>query len=83
MKENVTVSRYSKKEIRNIGLSATTLAEIQHARQVIREWQTAHPEEPKMYDVFEQLYIMEDAARTIAAERENHNSSRAAVEVAA
>ena len=28
---------------------------------MLEEWQKAHPNEPKMFDLFEQLSIMEDA----------------------
>lgn len=77
------VAPLSRERVASIGLSATTLVEIQHARQLIREWQAAHPDEPKMYDVFEQLYMMEDAAHTIAAEREDVSHPRAAMEAAA
>ncbi len=77
------IAPLSRERVASIGLSATTLAEIQHARQLIREWQAAHPEEPKMYDVFEQLYMMEDAANILAAERPTVNPVRDAVEIAA
>ena len=69
MTQNVTL-QLSRDQVADIGLSATTLDEIHHARQLIRAWLTDHPEEPKMYDVFEQLYMMEDAARIIAAEEQ-------------
>ena len=58
----------SRHQVRSIGLSATTLGEIRYARQILLAWQEAHPEEPKMADVFEQLYIMEDAQCILAAQ---------------
>ncbi len=67
MKTN-NVSQFSKQQVRNLGLAATTQVEIKQARQMLQEWQSAHPDEPQMYDVFEQLYIMEDAWRILAAE---------------
>lgn len=71
LKEKLTandVAQFSRQQIRTLGLAATTQVEIEQARQMLREWQQAHPEEPKMSDIFEQLYILEDAWRTLAAE---------------
>ena len=62
------VAKFSKQQIRTIGLTATTQTEIEHARQILGEWQKAHPKEPKMADIFEQLYILEDAWHTLVAE---------------
>ena len=59
---------FSRQQVRSLGLSATTPQEIDQARQMLSHWQEAHPEEPKLADVFEQLYIMEDAWRSLAAE---------------
>lgn len=42
-------------------LDATTLSEIHEARQTLREWIAAHPDETGMRDGFEQLSLMEDA----------------------
>lgn len=67
MKTN-DLSQFSRQQVRTLGLAATTLTEIAQARQILEEWQCAHPSEPPMFDVFEQLYIMEDAWRTLAAE---------------
>ena len=60
--------QFTKQQVRNLGLAATTQPEIAQARQMLQEWQSAHPNEPQMHDVFEQLYVMEDAWRTLAAE---------------
>lgn len=65
------ISPLSRRQIRAIGLAATTPAEIEQARRVLLEWQLTHPEEPKMSDVFGQLYILEDAWQTLAAETAN------------
>ena len=51
-------------------LSATTLAEIHQARLILRQWKQDHPEDLGVGDGFEQLYMMEDAARIIAAEEQ-------------
>ena len=59
---------FSRQQVRSLGLAATTQAEIEQARQMLAEWQQAHPEEPRLTDVFEQLYVMEDAWRSLAAE---------------
>ena len=67
MKATKTV-QLSRQEIRTIGLAATTLAEIEQARQMLQGWQRAHPEEPQPSDVFEQLYMLEDAWRILVAE---------------
>jgi len=60
--------QFSRQQIRAIGLAATTLAEISQARLLLQRWQEAHPEEPKMADIFGQFYILEDAWYTLAAE---------------
>ena len=62
------VAQFSRQQIRTIGLAATTLAEINQARLMLQKWQEAHPAEPKMSDIFGQLYILEDAWYTLAAE---------------
>ena len=62
------VIQLGRQQIRTIGLAATTQTEIEQARQILREWQTAHPEEPEMADIFEQLYIMEDAWQTLVSQ---------------
>lgn len=63
-----SVAQFNRQQIRAVGLAATTQAEIEQARRMLQEWQQTHPEEPKMSDIFEQLYILEDAWRTVAAE---------------
>ena len=62
------VTQFSRQQSRAFGLAATTQDEIRQARRMLQEWQAAHPEEPKMPDVFEQFYMLEDAWRTLAAE---------------
>ncbi len=57
-------------EIARVGLSASGLQEVAEARRALHEWERAHPDEPKMYEVFEQLYMMEDAARGEAEEEQ-------------
>ena len=54
-------------------LSANTLPEIEAAKQVLRDWLRAHPDEQGMRDGFEQLYtiqeiIEEENARLAAGE---------------
>lgn len=61
-------ARLSRDEAARIGLSASSLEEIAHARQVLHEWEQAHPDEPKMYEVYEMLYILEDGQRTQVTE---------------
>ena len=64
----IDTARFSRQQVRSLGLAATTQAEIEQAQQMLTEWQQAHPEEPRLTDVFEQLYVMEDAWRSLAAE---------------
>jgi hypothetical protein len=49
-------------------LSARTLEEIASARQALRDWLTAHPEEKGMRAGFEQLAQMEEIALMEEAE---------------
>jgi TolA-binding protein len=58
----------SEDEVVRIGLSARSLAEIAHARQVLHEWEQAHPDERKMHGVYEQMYILEDGQEAQIAE---------------
>ncbi len=41
-------------------LQANTLSEIEAAKQVLRDWLKAHPEEQGMRDGFEQLYTIQE-----------------------
>jgi len=41
-------------------LTANTLPEIEAAKQVLREWMKAHPEEQGMRAGFEQLYTLQE-----------------------
>lgn len=66
--KTIDAARFSRQQVRSLGLAATTQTEIEQARQILRDWQDAHPEEPALKDVFEQLHIMEDAWRSLAAE---------------
>lgn len=66
--KTIDAARFSRQQVRSLGLAATTQTEIEQARQILGDWQSAHPEEPVLKDVFEQLYIMEDAWRSLAAE---------------
>lgn len=50
-------------------LDATTLSEIEGARQALREWVRAHPGDEGMSIAFEQLSLLEDAAREEAGRR--------------
>jgi hypothetical protein len=47
-------------------LDATTISEVHAARQALRDWISAHPEDEGMSDTFEQLSLLEDAAGTAA-----------------
>jgi glycine/D-amino acid oxidase-like deaminating enzyme len=49
-------------------LGATTLAEIDAAKQVLRNWLKLHPEEQGMRAGFEQLYLLEEIAQEQNAE---------------
>ncbi len=51
-------------------LDATTLAEIHAARQALREWIKAHPEDEGMGDAFEQLSLLQDIAEEQETERQ-------------
>jgi hypothetical protein len=62
----IDAARLSRQQVRSLGLATRT--ETKQARQILKDWQDAHPEEPALKDVFEQLYIMEDAWRRLAAE---------------
>lgn len=50
-------------------LSANTLPEIEAAKQVLREWMKAHPEEQGMRAGFEQLYTIQEIIEGEEAER--------------
>ena len=51
-------------------LDATTLPEIASAKQALRDWIAAYPEEAGfMRDGFSQLYLLEEIAREQEAER--------------
>jgi len=50
-------------------LSARTLPEIEAAKQVLREWMKAHPEEQGMRAGFEQLYTIQEIIENEEAER--------------
>ncbi len=50
-------------------LSARTLPEIEAAKQVLREWMKAHPEEQGMRAGFEQLYTIQEIIEGEEAER--------------
>ena len=56
-------------EAARIGLSASSLEDIRHARQVLHEWEQAHPDERIMHEVYEVLYIKEDGWLTEIAEQ--------------
>ena len=49
-------------------LSADTLPEIGAAKQVLREWMKAHPEEQGMRWGFEQLYTIQEIIEAEEAE---------------
>jgi hypothetical protein len=49
-------------------LSARTLPEIEAAKQVLREWMKAHPEEQGMRAGFEQLYTIQEIIEEEEAE---------------
>ena len=50
-------------------LSADSLPEIEAAKQVLREWMKAHPEEQGMRAGFEQLYTIQEIIENEEAER--------------
>lgn len=49
-------------------LRANTLPEIEAAKQVLREWMKAHPEEQGMRAGFEQLYTIQEIIEEEEAE---------------
>lgn len=55
-------------------LQANSLVEIEAAKQVLRDWLNAHPEEQGMRDGFEQLYTIQEII-------EDEDARRAAGEV--
>lgn len=50
-------------------LSADTLQEIEAAKQVLRDWLRAHPDEQGMRDGFEQLYTVQEIIEDEEARR--------------
>jgi hypothetical protein len=56
-------------------LDATTISEIQAARQALRDWIAAHPRDEGMSDAFEQLSLLEDAASEEAARQQRSEPS--------
>lgn len=56
-------------QVADQALSATTLEEIEQARLALRAWKAEHPQERLMYECFEQLAMMEEAAHFMAAEK--------------
>lgn len=56
-------------------LSADTLPEIEAAKQVLREWMRAHPEEQGMRAGFEQLYTIQEIIEDEEADSA-HSSQR-------
>lgn len=56
-------------QVADQALSATTLEEIEQARQALRAWKAEHPQERILYECFEQLAMMEEAAHFMAAEK--------------
>ena len=64
-------------------LSADTLPEIEAAKQVLREWMKAHPEEQGMRAGFEQLYTIQEIIEGEEAERGRSDQRPVAAEQAA
>ena len=64
----MTGSNMTRDEVAEQAMSARGLEEIQQARQLLRDWQSDHPEERVLHECFDMLYTLEDACRTIAAE---------------
>ncbi len=65
---------FTRERVINQVLSADSLPEIEAAKQLLRGWLTAHPEEHGMRDGFEKLYTIqeineEEAGRTEDRER--------------
>ena len=51
-------------QLTNQVLDATTLPEIEGAREALRAWIKQHPEDGGMRDAFEQLAMMQEIAET-------------------
>lgn len=64
-------------------LTANTLPEIEAAKQVLREWMKAHPEEQGMRAGFEQLYTIQEIIEDEEAESARANQRPAAAGQAA
>jgi len=64
-------------------LSARTLPEIEAAKQVLREWMKAHPEEQGMRAGFEQLYTIQEIIEEEEAELARPNRQAVGVGQAA
>ena len=60
----------TREEVARFGLASRGIEGVAQAREVLFAWERAHPDVPRMYEVFEQLYMMEDAARGMAEEEE-------------
>ncbi len=58
----------ARERVTKIVLSARTLPEIEAAKQVLREWMKAHPEEQGMRAGFEQLYTIQEIIEEEEAE---------------
>jgi len=59
----------ARERVTKLVLSARTLPEIEAAKQVLREWMKAHPEEQGMRAGFEQLYTIQEIIEGEEAER--------------
>ena len=59
----------ARERLHNQLLDATTLPEIAAAKQALRDWLKAHPEDEWLRDGFEQLSLMQDIAEEQEAER--------------
>ena len=59
-------------------LSATTLEELKIATEELDVWVAAHPEDEGISDAYEQMALMELAAKEIAAQKEGRVTAPAA-----
>lgn len=67
----------ARERLLDLVLGAVALDEIEAARQALRDWIRAYPEEEGLRDGFEQLSLMEDAAHEQEAQRRQQKEKAA------
>lgn len=67
--EQLSILNEARERVCEQVLNANTLPEIEAAKQVLRGWMRAHPEEQGMRDGFEQLYTIQEIIEEEEAKR--------------